>query len=87
MGLEIESLYYDAPFNRLPVNQTNFYSATDLLLEIQNGCLDDDLFSYSLEPGGQLEWASAPAISMWDLQMQFDRHLVLEDKLCNKTQY
>ena len=52
VGLEIESLYYDAPFNRLPVNQTNSYSATDLLLDIQNSCLDDDLFSYSLEPGG-----------------------------------
>ena len=84
VGLEIESLYYDAPFNRLPVNQTNSYSATDLLLDIQNSCLDDDLFSYSLEPGGQLEWASAPAISMWSLQKQFDRHLVLEDKICNK---
>ena len=84
IGLEIEGFYYNAPFNRLPVNQTNYYSATDLLLDIQNSCLNDDLFSYSLEPGGQLEWASAPAVSIWDLQKQFNRHLVLEDKICNK---
>ncbi|SVA99201.1 uncharacterized protein METZ01_LOCUS152055, partial [marine metagenome] len=51
IGLEIESFYYDVPFNRLPASQTNCYSATDLLLDIQNSSLDDDLFSYSLEPG------------------------------------
>ena len=84
IGLEIESFYYGAPFNRLPASQTNCYSATDLLLDIQNSSLDDDLFSYSLEPGGQLEWASAPAVSIWNLQKQFNRHLVLEDKICNK---
>ena len=34
IGLEVEGLYYDRHFNRLPVNPTNEYSATDLFQEI-----------------------------------------------------
>ena len=34
IGLEVEGLYYDRHFNRLPVNPTNQYSATDLFQDI-----------------------------------------------------
>ncbi|MBL7030958.1 MAG: hypothetical protein ISR89_07315 [Candidatus Marinimicrobia bacterium] len=85
IGLEIEGLYYDPHFNRLPVNPTNQYSATDLINDIQKNTRPDDPFTYSLEPGGQLEWASAPAISLWDIQKQFDRHVELENQICKKN--
>jgi glutamate--cysteine ligase len=82
IGLEVEGLYYNTLFSRLPVNPTNQYSATDLVEEIQKKRQPEDPFTYSLEPGGQLEWASAPAISLWDIQKQFDRHVELENHIC-----
>jgi glutamate--cysteine ligase len=85
IGLEIEGLYYNSLFNRLPVNPTNQYSATDFIGDIQKNTQFDDPFTYSLEPGGQLEWASAPAISLWNIQNQFNRHVAIEDSLCKKN--
>ena len=35
IGVEIEGLYYDNHFKRLPVNPTDKYSATDLLYDIK----------------------------------------------------
>ena len=86
IGLEVEGLYYDRHFNRLPVNPTNQYSATDLFQEILENRQSNDTFTYSLEPGGQLEWASAPAISLWDLQKQFNRHVEIENQICEINQ-
>lgn len=85
IGLEVEGLYYNRFFTRLPVNPTDQYSATDLINDIQENIPKDGGFSYSLEPGGQLEWASAPAVSLWDIQKQFEQHLYLEDKFCRKN--
>lgn len=82
IGLEVEGLYYDRHFNRLPVNPTNQYSATDLFQEILENRQSNDTFTYTLEPGGQLEWASAPAISLLDIQKQFDRHVEIENQIC-----
>jgi len=84
LGVEIEGLYYTAGFNRLPVNKTAQYSASDLLKEISQSAEKDYPFSYSLEPGGQLEWASGPAKSLWDIQKQFEYHKKLEDYICKK---
>lgn len=86
IGLEVEGFYYDRDFNRLPVNPTNQYSATDLFQEILENRQSNDTFTYSLEPGGQLEWASAPAIGLWDLQKQFDRHVEIENQICEINQ-
>lgn len=82
IGLEIEGLYYNKGFQRLPVNPTNKFSATDLLAGANNLLKPSDPFSYSLEPGGQLEWASGPSISLWDIQSQFEQHLNIENTLC-----
>jgi len=84
LGVEIEGLYYTAGFSRLPVNKTAQYSASDLLKEISQSAEEDYPFSYSLEPGGQLEWASGPAKSLWDIQKQFEYHKKLEDYICKK---
>ena len=84
VGVEIEGLYYTSGFNRLPVNKTTQYSAVDLLKEIIQSTKKDFPFSYSLEPGGQLEWASGPSISLWDIQKQFEDHKKIEDSICKK---
>jgi len=84
VGVEIEGLYYTSGFNRIPTNKTTQYSAVDLLEEISQSAKKDFPFSYSLEPGGQLEWASGPSISLWDIQKQFEDHKKLEDSICKK---
>ncbi len=83
VGLEIEGLYYDGDFRRLPVNPTDTFSATDLITGANDLLNPSDPFSYSLEPGGQLEWASGPSISLWDIQSQFNQHLSIENTLCS----
>ena len=84
LGVEIEGLYYTSSFNRLPVNKTTQYSASDLLKETSQSAEKNYPFSYSLEPGGQLEWASEPAKSLWDIKKQFEYHKKLEDNICKK---
>ena len=58
VGIEVEGLYYDKRLNRLPVNPTNQYSAIDLFNDIKKLTSPESPYSYSLEPGGQIEWAS-----------------------------
>ncbi len=41
-------------------------------------------FSYSLEPGGQLEWASLPSVDLWKIQAQYDEHMLKEETLCKE---
>ena len=87
IGVEIESFYYnDKDSLRLPVNSENQYSAADLLNDI-NKDVDEksERYSYSLEPGGQLEWASSPQISLWDIENEYASHLVSQKKLCKKN--
>jgi len=81
IGVEIEGFYYKSNKKRLPVNKGNSFSATDLLDKIQ---LKGNAFSYSLEPGGQLEWASIPSIDLWKIQSQYDKHMINEKKICKE---
>lgn len=71
VGIEVESLFYSHDCQRLPVNPTDRYSATDLIGEISNV---EKSVSYTLEPGGQLEWASPPFISLHDIYESFTQH-------------
>ena len=86
VGIEVEGLYYDKRLNRLPVNPTNQYSAIDLLNDIKKLTSPRSPYSYSLEPGGQIEWASGPAISLWDIHSQFNSHIEIEDKVCQANE-
>ena len=81
IGLEIEGLYYLNNMKRLPVNKTTSFSATELLAKIK---LKGNAFSYSLEPGGQLEWASLPSVDLWQIQSQYDQHMLNEEKICKE---
>ena len=81
IGVEIEGLYYTDRFERLPVNKPSVFSASDLLNKIK---IRSKAFSYSLEPGGQLEWASLPSVDLWKIQAQYDEHMLKEETLCKK---
>ena len=79
IGVEIESFYYlGNDFSRIPVNYGKQYSALDLLRDIsEEARINNELYSYSLEPGGQLEWASSPQISLWSIEKEYNKHIEL----------
>jgi glutamate--cysteine ligase len=79
VGIEIENLLYTEDLNRLRVNPEKGYSATDLLKEILKYSADDE--DYSLEPGGQLEWASPPHSNLHELAKAFHTHQERLDKI------
>ena len=62
IGIEIENIIYNNNNQRLRVNPSNSFSATDLINSLKN------MENYSLEPGGQLEWASKPYTDLNDLE-------------------
>ena len=87
IGVEIESFYYAGnDLLRIPVNYGNQYSALDLLNDIaEETRKNKELYSYSLEPGGQLEWASSPQISLWSIQQEYSKHIEYQKRLCKKN--
>ena len=76
IGVEIEDIIYTNKCNRIPVNQSKEYSASDLLndlIELKKN--KKETYDYSMEPGGQIEWASTPCRSLFDIQKEYKRHL------------
>ena len=62
IGIEIENIIYNDENQRIKVNPSNSFSATDLINNLKN------MENYSLEPGGQLEWGSKPYTNLNDLE-------------------
>ena len=83
IGVEIEGFYYNNFFNRLPVDKKDAFSGVNLLKDIKSK--NNNAYSYSLEPGGQLEWASSPSLSLWTIQEEYNQHKKIEDKLCKSN--
>ena len=78
IGMEEECIIYTKNLDRLPVNPSQQYSATDLMNEINLSTDKNGI--YSLEPGGQLEWSSLPYEDLNDLSMaQFKHRKLLND--------
>ncbi len=72
IGIECECIFYDKNLRRIPVNSSDRFSATDLLNEMVALQSDDDIKAgYSLEPGGQLEWASPPVKSLHEINANY----------------
>jgi len=75
IGIELEDFVYDLKGKRIPVNPCSEYSASDLLnnlIDFQEN--DKNKAYYSIEPGGQIEWASTPQRSLHDLQIELNNH-------------
>ena len=75
IGIELEDFVYDIKGKRIPVNAGNEYSASDLLKNLIDLQVKDKYKAYySIEPGGQIEWASTPQRSLHDLQIELNDH-------------
>jgi Gamma-glutamylcysteine synthetase len=83
IGIEVECFVYKKNFNRIAVNKSDEYSATDLLNELNN--INNDVNgTYSLEPGGQIEWSSPPCDNMFELDDALSSHKHLLDSILIK---
>jgi len=75
IGIELEDFVYDIKGKRIPVNPGSEYSASDLLKNLIDLQVNDKYKAYySIEPGGQIEWASTPQRSLHDLQIELNDH-------------
>jgi len=75
IGIELEDFVYDMKGKRIPVNPGSEYSASDLLKNLIDLQVNDKYKAYySIEPGGQIEWASTPQRSLHDLQIELNDH-------------
>ncbi len=83
IGVEVESLIYSRAGKRIPVNPGVDFSATELLNQIKKlSETDDPKPGYTLEPGGQLEWASPPVLSLHELNEVYLTHAERLDHIC-----
>ena len=83
IGIEVECFIYTKNFSRIPVNRSKEYSAIDLLNELNN--INNNINgTYSLEPGGQIEWSSPPCANMFELDDALSSYKSLLDNILNK---
>ena len=75
IGVELEDFIYNKKGERITVNPGSEYSASDLLKELIDLQVNDKYKAYySIEPGGQIEWASTPRRSLHDVQIELNNH-------------
>ncbi len=75
IGVELEDFIYDKNSRRIPVNHGSEYSASDLIKNLIDLQVNDKYKAYySIEPGGQIEWASTPRRSLHDVQVELNNH-------------
>ena len=83
IGIEVENIIYNEKNKRIGVTSCNPISATELLQVLKNK--KNVLENYSLEPGGQLEWASTPYKNLNDLEFSIrEQRKLLKDVLHTK---
>ena len=85
IGVEVEYMFYNKNMKRLPVDLCEEFSAS-AFMEIMKKYQENDPIkaSYSLEPGGQLEWASTPFISLHEINHQLQIHFRRVRKVLNE---
>ena len=77
IGIECECCFYNSDLQRIPTNLSDKFSSTDLMNELVDLQSNDEIKAgYSLEPGGQLEWASPPMKSLHEIRAKFLQHNV-----------
>ena len=83
IGIEVECFIFDKNNKRIPVNKCDTFSASDLLeeLNLNSKNLADQ---YSLEPGGQIEWASPVFEKIQDLDNALSKHKHLIDSILKR---
>ena len=86
IGIEVECFVFDKNHQRIPVNKGSIYSASDLLEEL-NSIEDISTASFSLEPGGQIEWASPAFKTIKELDESFLIYKKILDKILDREGY
>ena len=86
IGIEVECFVFDKNYQRIPVNKGSIYSASDLLEEL-NSIEDISTASFSLEPGGQIEWASPAFKTIQELDKSFLIYKKILDKILDREGY
>jgi len=73
IGTEIETFYYNNKGLRISADRGQEYSSTDLITAIENYFSNEGSHvTCSLEPGGQVEWASKPTTNLHVMQQELD---------------
>ena len=86
IGVEVECFVFDKNYYRIPVNKGSIYSASDLLEEL-NSIEKISNASFSLEPGGQIEWASPACETIQELEQSFLTYKKKLDKILDREGY
>ena len=86
IGVEVECFVFDKNYYRIPVNKGSIYSASDLLEEL-NSIEKISNASFSLEPGGQIEWASPACETIQELDKSFLIYKKTLDEILNREGY
>tara|TARA_Y100001960_G_scaffold206568_1_gene215617 strand:+ start:6704 stop:7939 length:1236 start_codon:yes stop_codon:yes gene_type:complete len=82
VGIEEECIIYSSDYRRIPVNVCDQFSASDLVLYMNDNSKDNGV--YTLEPGGQLEWSSPPFRNLNNLQKSYNKHQALLELISKK---
>ncbi|MFQ6604725.1 MAG: glutamate-cysteine ligase family protein [Fidelibacterota bacterium] len=87
IGVEIECLYYGPDGHRLPVNPGEKFSASDMRTELETILAPEQAgFNLTLEPGGQLEWASPPCKTLFDIDRFMSSYFEAAGKISEREQ-
>lgn len=88
VGAEVETIIYNKHGKRIPVESEEEFSAADFVDSITSECQDNQSYvTCSIEPGGQVEWASKPAFTIHELTDELNdikkavKTVCLENKL------
>ena len=76
VGLEVENLIYDQKMNRIPVNSGTTFSTSDLKARLEDKNSEKGISpTLTVEPGGQIEYASEPHRSLYDLNSELKTYM------------
>ena len=76
VGLEVENLIYDHEMKRIPVNPGTSISTSDLKVRLEDKNFEKGIAPIlSIEPGGQMEYASEPHRCLHDLDNEWKTYI------------
>jgi len=87
IGVEVETIIYNNDGDRIPVSSETKHSAVDVIMGIESiyRRMGTDI-TCSLEPGGQVEWASHPALNLHEIQKEWDTVYETIKNICRENQ-
>ena len=82
-GVEIENIIYDNNLQRIPVNKGKIFSIMDIKERLERTDIQPANV-ITVEPGGQLEYASPPCYTLSDLKDAWDSYLTSLLEICEE---